>query len=114
MAPTAFSFQGIKIVIYEEDHNPIHIHAKYQDFESVYELIIDNAKLVEINLAELDEATLLNIDMRTEANHNKALPPAQHKKVIKFLKKHWKEVVEKWVIVVVMKKRITLKRISGI
>lgn len=83
------------------DHDPIHIHAKYQGFESVYELHIDNGKLIEIKIRPVD-------------NEAQLLPPAQHKKVIKFIKGHWKDVAAKWVDVVIYKKRITLRRISGL
>lgn len=68
MAPLAFSFEGIKVNIYHEDHNPIHIHALYGDQEAVYELEIMNGKLIESHVRDL----------------SKQLPPAQDKKVRKF------------------------------
>lgn len=99
MAPLAFSFEGIKIYIFYQDHNPIHIHAEYQNTQSIYELIIENNKLVNITIRQTGK---------------EQLPPAQNKKVNKFLKKHWKLVVEKWVDIVILGKRVTLKRISGL
>jgi hypothetical protein len=48
MAPLAFTFDGIKMYIYNDDHLPIHIHAQKAGFESVFELIIENNKLVDI------------------------------------------------------------------
>lgn len=99
MAPLAFSFEGIKVYLYHNDHLPIHIHAKYNEYESIYELIIDNGKLVDIIQRE---------------NEYMPLPPVQDKKVRKFLKKHFKQVVEKWTDVVIYNKQIKLTRISGL
>lgn len=100
MTPNAFSFNGIKIMIYYEDHLPIHIHAKYGEFETVYELTLENGKLVNVT--------------EREANNSTMLPEAQNKRVRKFLKKHYKKVVEKWTDIVIYQKPIKLTRISGI
>lgn len=101
MPPLAYTFDGIKIYIYIDDHLPIHIHAEKGEFESIFELLIDNNKLVDINI-------------RNVQNNNKCLPEKEIKKVKKFLKKYWKDVVEKWNKVVVLKTKITIKRISGL
>lgn len=101
MAPLAFTFDDIKIYIYNDDHLPIHIHAQKGEFESVFELAIESNKLVDIVLGPADNA-------------NKELQEKEIKKVKKFLKKYWKEVVEKWEKLVVFKTSITVKRISGL
>jgi len=44
MAPTVFIFTGIKINIYKDDHHPIHIHALYGEYESIYELHFANGR----------------------------------------------------------------------
>lgn len=99
MAPTAFTFSGIKVYIYPDDHLPVHIHAIYAEYETVYELIIDSGKLI-------------NIDIRP--GYTNPLPPVQHKKVIKFLKKHFKTVIAQWTELVIFKKQIKVKRITGL
>lgn len=71
MPPLAFIFDGIKIYIYNDDHLPIHIHAQKAEFESIFELIIENKKLVDIAI-------------RLAANANKELPEKDIKKVKKF------------------------------
>ncbi len=99
MAPIAFTFNGIKIYIYPDDHLPIHIHAVYAEYETVYELLLDAGKLVDISIRK---------------GSPNPIPPAQHKKVIKFLKKHYKIVINQWTELVVLKKQIKIKRISGL
>lgn len=97
MAPLAFTFNGIKIYLYYQDHLPIHIHAEYNEFETVYILNFEDGKLI----IEYDTS-------------NNPLPKQQDKKVVKFLKKYHKQVIEKWTDVFVLKKGIKVKRISGL
>jgi hypothetical protein len=100
MPPVVFTFDGVKVYIYTEDHLPIHIHAKYAEFESIYELHFDAGKLSYVDVRE---------------GNFEPLPPQAHKKVMKFLKKYYKEVVEKWQQIVVFKKsKVSLTRISGL
>jgi Zn/Cd-binding protein ZinT len=98
MEPIAFKFTGIDVSIYYNDYNPIHIHAYYGEFESIYEIHIDNGKLVDVVVR----------------NKTNALPPKQDKKVKKFIRKNYKLIVERWTEVVILKKQIKVKRISGI
>ncbi|HGY54954.1 MAG TPA: DUF4160 domain-containing protein [Caldithrix abyssi] len=46
--PEISRFLGIIIVMYYNDHNPPHFHAKYGDYESV--LSINNGEVIEGNL----------------------------------------------------------------
>ena len=48
MPPIIYSFEGINIVIYPNDHDPIHIHAKYGEYETIFVLIYNNGELVNI------------------------------------------------------------------
>ena len=73
MTPTVFSFNGVKIIIFLQDHDPIHIHAQYADYETIFELYFDCGKLSNILTRSADK---------------EALPPQIHKKVVKFIKKH--------------------------
>lgn len=46
--PEISRFLGIIIVMYYNDHNPPHFHAKYGDYESVLSII--NGEVIEGNL----------------------------------------------------------------
>jgi transcriptional/translational regulatory protein YebC/TACO1 len=98
MPPLAFLYDGLKIYIYDDDHLPIHIHAQRDDEESIFNLIIDNNKLVDI-------------EVRDGGNANAQLNEKDTKKVKKFLKKNWKTVIERWNDIVILKTRIKVKRI---
>lgn len=60
----------------------------------------------------MDAGKLIDITLRQDHPNN--LPPTQHKKVIKFLKKHYKSVITQWTDLVILKKQIKVKRISGL
>lgn len=57
---------------------------------------------------------LIAIEIRANENKKKDLSEGDTRKVQKFLKKNWKDVVEKWTKIVVLQTRITIKRIAGL
>lgn len=99
MAPQIFDFNGIKILFYSNEHYPIHIHAKYNDFETVYELLFKNGKLFNINVRQTNKPML---------------PAQQNKKVIKFIKKYNLKIVDKWQKYIILKKKVTLTKITNL
>jgi hypothetical protein len=46
--PKLYEYFGIIILFYSNEHEPIHVHGKYQGTESRAEIIIDNGEIVEI------------------------------------------------------------------
>ena len=48
MMPKLYEYMGIVILFYSNEHTPIHVHAKYQSYESKAELVITKGKLVKI------------------------------------------------------------------
>lgn len=48
--PKLYDYLGIIIMFYSNEHEPIHVHGKYQGFESKAELIIIDGKVVAINI----------------------------------------------------------------
>jgi hypothetical protein len=46
--PKLYEYFGLIILFYSNEHEPIHVHGKYQDTESKAELIIENGQVVEI------------------------------------------------------------------
>lgn len=47
--PKLFEYFGLIILFYSNEHDPIHVHGKYQDKESKAEIEIENGKIVKIN-----------------------------------------------------------------
>ncbi|MEI6174996.1 MAG: DUF4160 domain-containing protein [Bacteroidota bacterium] len=48
--PKIFEYLGILIFFYSNEHEPIHVHGKYDVFESKAEFYIVDGKIVEIKI----------------------------------------------------------------
>ena len=46
--PKIYEYLGIIIMFYSNEHEPVHVHGKYQGFESKAEIIIEDGKIVDI------------------------------------------------------------------
>lgn len=46
--PKLYEYFGLIILFYSNEHEPIHVHGKFQNTESKAELIIENGEVVEI------------------------------------------------------------------
>ena len=69
--PIYFQFNGIKIVLYFNEHNPPHFHAMYAEYEA----------LIEINSLSVFRGKL---------------PKKKEQEVLKWVKKNQKLLVEIW------------------
>jgi len=48
--PKIYEYLGIIIMFYSNEHEPVHVHGKYQGQESKAEFIIENGKVIEITI----------------------------------------------------------------
>jgi len=48
--PKLYSYFGIIIMFYSNEHEPIHVHGKYQGSESKAEFIIEDGEVKEIRI----------------------------------------------------------------
>ena len=51
--PKLYEYFGLIILFYSSEHEPIHVHGKYQDKESKAEIIFENGKFKEIVIREV-------------------------------------------------------------
>ncbi len=51
--PKLYEYFGLIFVFYSSEHEPIHIHGKYQGRESKAEIIFSNGKFVEIRIKDV-------------------------------------------------------------
>jgi hypothetical protein len=81
--PKIFEYLGILIFFYSNEHEPIHVHGKYDGFESKAEFYIVNGKVVEIKIKAI-----------------KGLNPLMGSKLKdfeNFLEKYADKIVQKWI-----------------
>ena len=51
--PKLYEYFGIIVLFYSNEHEPIHVHGKYQGRESKAELIIEHSRVVEIIISSV-------------------------------------------------------------
>ena len=51
--PKLYEYFGLSFLFYSHEHDPIHVHGKFQDKESKAEIIFENGKFKEIIIREV-------------------------------------------------------------
>ena len=90
--PKIYEYFGFIFYFYSNEHEPIHVHAIHGDKESVFDLIMQDGKLIKINIRKRK-----GIDMLVDKDINIAET---------FIRRYHKEIIEKWVTFFVMKQNI--------
>ena len=96
--PKIFEYLGILIFFYSNEHEPIHVHGKYDGCESKAEFFIVDGKIVEIRI-KLVKGT-------------KPLSGSKLKDFKTFLEKYADEIVKKWIDYFVYHKNVEFERIN--
>nr|WP_293463153.1 DUF4160 domain-containing protein [Prevotella sp.] len=96
--PKIFEYFGFIFLFYSNEHESIHVHVMKDGHEAIFEIILENGELVEIH----------------KRNSNK-IPPLSEKDISTaeaFVKKYYKNIVDKWVNFFIYKKRIRSTKIT--
>ena len=97
--PKIFEYLGITIMFYSNEHEPIHVHGKYQSFESKADFIIVDGKIIDIKIKD--------------AKGKRPLPKKELKEFKNFVKKFKEDIVQKWVDYFVYHKSVQCIKIEG-
>jgi len=97
--PKIFEYLGIIIMFYSNEHEPIHVHGKYQGYESKADFIIKEGVIIDIQIKEV--------------KGKRALPIKELKEFKVFVEKFKNEIVQKWVDYFVYHKSISCIKIEG-
>ena len=95
--PKLYEYLGIVVFFHSNEHEPIHVHGRYQDRESKAEIIVQDGKVVDVNI------------VRSRA---KPLAGAKLKEFEKLVKSYADEIVNSWVDYFVLHKKINSKQIT--
>ncbi len=96
--PKIYTYLGIMILFYSNEHEPIHVHGKFQGHESKAEIIIENGKIREIRIKSV-----------------KGRKPLQHATLNdfkQFVETYADEIVQKWIDYFVLHKQIACENIN--
>ncbi|HAQ18502.1 MAG TPA: hypothetical protein DCR40_04610 [Prolixibacteraceae bacterium] len=80
--PKIFEYLGFIFFFYANDHKPLHVHARYGEYESVIELEILGGKLISIKFKR--------------ATGHKPIPGSCRKDIETFIFAYYLKIVEKW------------------
>lgn len=97
--PKIYEYFGIIFLFHTNDHLPIHVHAKYGSFESKFELVTRNGKVVEI--------------VQKRVAGKLELPPSQVKYAKALVKAKKESIVKKWEQVFVENRPIEIVKINN-
>lgn len=96
--PKLYEYFGLVILFYSHEHEPIHVHGKYQNRESKVELIFDNGLFKELIVKEV--------------NGKEPLDAQNLKKFMKIVELYRDDIVNKWIDFFVYNKVIASEKIT--
>jgi len=97
--PKLFEYLGIVIMFYSNEHEPIHVHGKFQGMESKAEIILKEGVVVAIVIKEV--------------KGKKPLESSKSKEFKSFVEAFSEQIVQKWVDYFVYHKSIKCIKIEG-
>lgn len=96
--PKLYEYFGLIILFYSNEHEPIHVHCKFQDKESKAEIIFENGKFLEVRISDVAGKKPLD---------------TQNLKLFKRLVEVYRDdIVRKWVDFFVFNKEIKAEKIT--
>ncbi len=95
--PKLYEYLGIIVSFYSNEHDPIHVHGRYQDRESKAEIVVCDGKVVEVKIVK---------------TRSKPLAGPQLKSFKALVECYADEIVQSWVDLFVLNKSIKMKKIS--
>ena len=97
--PKLYEYFGIVFYFYANEHLPIHVHAKFEKYETIFELIYENGELAEVK-------------QRFFVGSGPPLPTKKRKEAETFVRAYYKEITEKWQMFFILKTEILAERIT--
>lgn len=96
--PKLYEYFGLIILFYSHEHEPIHVHCKYQGTESKAEIIYENGKFSEVVIKEVAGKEPLD---------------TQNLKKFKRLVEYYRDdIIRKWVDFFIFNKEIVSEKIT--
>jgi len=96
--PKLYEYFGLVILFYSLEHEPIHVHCKFQDKESKAEIIFEDGKFVNIKISKV--------------KGKEPLDAQNLKKFRKIVEIYRDDIVRKWVDFFVYNKVIEPEKIT--
>ena len=96
--PKIYTYLGLVIMFYSNEHEPIHVHGKFQGNESKAEIIIENARVKEINIKSV--------------KGRKPLQATVLRDFKRFVETYADKIITKWIDYFVLHKQVSCENID--
>ena len=96
--PKLYEYFGLIILFYTNEHEPVHVHGKFQDRESKAEIIFENGKFQKVIIS-----TVLG---------KEPLDPQNLKKFKRLIEVYRDDIVRKWIDFFVYNVPVTSEKIT--
>lgn len=97
--PKLYEYLGIVVFFYSNEHEPVHVHGRYQGCESKFEIVLKDGVVVQIRAKEV--------------KGKRPLPTKQMQDFRHLVSALADEIVQSWVNYFVYHKRVVPKKIEG-
>ena len=97
--PKLYEYLGIVIFFYSNEHEPVHVHGRFQGLESKIELKISQGVVVDLIVKEVAGKG--------------PLPGKQQRDFKELVEKLSGEIVQSWIDYFVLNKKVVAKKIAG-
>jgi hypothetical protein len=97
--PKLYEYLGLVVMLYANEHEPVHVHGKAQGREARAEIILVDGQVTELRLSDVSGRPPLTV---SEQRHFETLVRARAD-----------EIVTKWIDFFVLHKSVQPERISG-
>lgn len=91
--PKLYEYLGIVIFFYSNEHEPVHVHGRYQGKESKAEIVTEEGEIIDVQISEVPG--------------KRPLETAQLKDFKSFVKHFADNIVQKWIDYFVFNRRIS-------
>lgn len=81
--PKLYEYFGLIVLFYSHEHEPIHVHCKYQGRESKAEIVYREGKFVEVRICDVQG--------------KEPLDAQSQKKLKKLVEAYREDIVRKWI-----------------
>jgi len=96
--PKIYEYFGIVFLFYSHEHLPIHVHAGYNEYETKFEFIYEDGKLVDVKIKKV--------------RGREPLPVQNLKEAEKFVRLYHKQITVKWNEFFVLRKKLKFEKIN--
>lgn len=97
--PKLYEYLGLILFFYSNEHEPIHVHARYGEYEGKIEFMIENGMVIGLKYSHIDG--------------KKPLALKQRRLFLKLAKVLSDEIVQQWINYFVLHKKIIFKKVVG-